>query len=325
MGETAVTPRVENEYPVELTAPDISAYKAGNTGIEYVTTLDSGTPGPHVVVTVVVHGNEICGAIAADYFFKTGLQPRQGKLTIAFCNVEAYLQFDPEDPTISRYVDEDFNRVWDEETLDGERNTQELIRARQIRPIIADADVLLDIHSMQKKIEALMLCGPLPKGRALAKGVGVPRMVVSDAGHAAGRRMRDYGDFINPDSAKNALLVECGQHWEKNSETVAIETLFRYLVFTGAITADDAAPHLGDTPPAQKFIEVSQPVTIETDNFRFVEEFKGFEVIAKAGTVLGYDGDKEVTTPYDDCVLIMPTKRFIKGASAVRLGRFIEG
>ena len=319
-----MTPRVENEFPIELTAPDISAYKAGNTGIDYVTTLDSGKPGPHVVVTAVVHGNEICGAIAVDYFFKSGLQPRAGKLTFAFCNVEAYLQFDPEDPTVSRYCDEDFNRVWDAAVLDGDRQSLELTRAREIRPIIADADFLLDIHSMQKKIEALMLCGPLPKGRVLAKGVGVPRMVVSDAGHAAGKRMRDYGDFINPDSPKNSLLVECGQHWEAASGPIAIETLFRYLVYTGAITADDAAPHLGDTPPAQKFIEVSGPVTIHTDAFRFVEEFNGFEVIEKVGTLLGYDGETEVRTPYDNCVLIMPTKRFIKGGSAVRLGQFID-
>ena len=95
-----MTPRVENEYPIEITAPDISAYKAGNTGLDYVTTFDSGTPGPHVLVTAVVHGNEICGAIALDYFFKTGLQPRRGKLTLAFCNVEAFLSYDPEDPTV---------------------------------------------------------------------------------------------------------------------------------------------------------------------------------------------------------------------------------
>jgi len=315
--------RLENEFPIEITPPDISPYKAGNTGIDYVTTMDSGVSGPHVLVTAVVHGNEICGAIALDYFFKTGLRPRAGKLTLAFCNVEAFLSFDAADPTVSRFIDEDFNRVWDMDVLDGPRQSKELTRARILRPIIAEADLLLDIHSMQKKTEALMLSGPLAKGRELAKGTGVPKIVVSDHGHAAGKRMRDYGDFINPNSPKNSLLVECGQHWEKASETVAIETLFRFLVYTGAISAEDAAPHLGDTPPAQDFIEVSGPVTITTDNFRFVEEYNGFEVIEKAGTVLAYDGEEAVVTPYDNCVLIMPSKRLGRGGSAVRLGRFI--
>ena len=36
-----------NEYPVELTPPDIAPYKAGNTGVDWFTTFDSGAPGPH--------------------------------------------------------------------------------------------------------------------------------------------------------------------------------------------------------------------------------------------------------------------------------------
>ena len=35
------------------------------------------------------------------------------------------------------------------------------------------------------------------------------------------------------------------------------------------------------------------------------------------------DGDREVRTPYDDCVLVMPSKRLYRGQTAVRLGRFV--
>ena len=52
---------------VELTAPDISAYRQSNVGIDYVTRLDSGKPGPHVIVQALTHGNEYCGAIALDW------------------------------------------------------------------------------------------------------------------------------------------------------------------------------------------------------------------------------------------------------------------
>ncbi len=319
-----MTPRVKNDFPIELTAPDISAYKTGNTGVDYVTTLDSCTPGPHVLVTAAVHGNEICGPIALDYFYQNDFRPRIGKLTLAFCNYEAYLSFDPEDPTISRYIDEDFNRLWSEETLDGPRQSQELTRAREFRPFVADADFLLDIHSMQKKTDPLMLSGPLPKGRALARGTQVPEIVVSDHGHAAGKRMRDYGDFINPKSPKNSLLVECGQHWEKACGPLAIETMLRFLAHTETLSSEDVIDHLGPTPPQQRFIEVSGPVTITTDNFRFVEEYQGFEVIEKEGTIIAYDDDIEIRTPYDNCVLIMPSRRLGPGGSAVRLGQFID-
>ena len=46
------------------------------------------------------------------------------------------------------------------------------------------------------------------------------------------------------------------------------------------------------------------------------------ELIAQAGTLIAYDGDEEVRTPYDACVLIMPSRRLRKGESAVRYGRY---
>lgn len=309
--------------PMELTPPDISPYKAGNTGIDYFTTFEAAAPGPHVMVTAVVHGNELCGAIALDHLFRENLRPARGKLTLGFANVGAFHSFDPAQPRDSRYIDEDFNRLWDVATLEGERDSAELRRAREIWPLVDQADFLLDIHSMQHATAPLMMAGPLPKGRALARGVGIPETVVSDAGHAAGRRMRDYRGFAEEASPRNAVLIECGQHWEASSRDVAIETVYRFLRHLEAITPEAAGPFISEAVPDQKFIEVAGPVTIETDAFRFAENYKGLEVIANAGTVIGYDGDKEVATPFDDCVLIMPSRRLKKGESAVRFGRFV--
>ena len=80
-----------------------------------------------------------------------------------------------------------------------------------------------------------------------------------------------------------------------------------------------------DNPPPQKFITVTDAVTIRDDDFAFVEEFNGMEVIPKAGTVIAHDGPDPVRTPYDSCVLIMPSRRLNAGASAVRFGRFVVG
>lgn len=310
------------DYPVELTAPDTSAYKDGNTGIDYITTFDSGKPGPHVMVNAVTHGNEICGAVVVDFLFREKVKPTRGRLTLGFANYQAFLNFDPRHPAMSRYVDEDFNRLWSPDVLDGDRNSAELSRAREMRPFIDTVDLLLDIHSMQTRTPALMLAGPLGKGRELAAAVGVPEFVVSDEGHAAGKRLRDYGGFGEPGGAKNALLVECGQHWERSSADVAMQTTLRFLAHCGIADPDFLAAHLAPDPPPQKFIAVTEAVTIETDDFSFEEEFVGMEVIAKAGTVIAHDDGKPVTTPYDDCVLIMPSRRMTPGQTAVRLGRF---
>lgn len=318
-------PGVPNPHPIELEAPDISAYARGNTGIDYITSFDSGRPGPHVMITALVHGNEICGAIALDWLFHRNVRPVQGRLSLGFMNVAAYGLFDPANPTVSRFVDEDFNRLWSADVLDGSRGSTELARARAVRAHIDTVDLLLDLHSMQTPNPALILAGPLPKGRALARALGTPAHIVCDAGHAAGTRLRDYAGFGDPASPKNALLVECRQHWEAEAGPIAIETAIRFLHATESVDRDFGADFLAGRPkpPPQMAIEVTTAVTIRSGAFRFLGEFQGMEVIPEAGTVVAMDGDIPVETPYDDCVLIMPSRRLVPGATAVRLGRFV--
>lgn len=314
----------EMQFPVEISAPDISAYQHGNTGIDYISQFDSGQAGPHVMISAVVHGNELCGAIALDWLLREGIRPRLGKLTLAFMNVTAFERFDAHQPSASRYVDEDFNRLWSRSVLDSDRDSCELRRAREVRPLVDAVDVLLDIHSMQQGKTALTLCGPLEKGRRLAMTLGSPAHIVADEGHAAGKRMRDYAGFGDPDSSKNSLLVECGQHWKKTTVDIAKDQCVRFLNQHDMLDPEFAHAHLQTRfSSAQKIIEVTGPITIKTDAFRFTDDFHGLDVIAKAGTLIGFDGAEEIRTPYDDCVLIMPSLRRRKGESAVRLGRFV--
>jgi hypothetical protein len=65
-------------------------------------------------------------------------------------------------------------------------------------------------------------------------------------------------------------------------------------------------------------------VTIETDEFAFVQPVAGLDVIPRGGSLLARDGAKQVLTPYDNAVLIMPTRRPRKGETAVRIGRFVN-
>ena len=313
-----------NNYPIELQPPDIGPYRAGNCGIDYVSSFDSGNAGPHLMLAALTHGNELCGAIALDWLLRQGVRPLAGKLTLAFVNVAAYARFNLDDPRASRFVDEDFNRVWSIDALEGGRDSVELRRARELRALVASVDALFDIHSMQHATPPLMMCGMTGKARTLARQLGTPAHLVCDAGHAAGRRMRDYGDFADEDSPKSALLIECGQHWERASATVAIDAMLRFLLHFGAIGQEFAAPHLAPLPASQRVVEVTQAVTIESDAFQFAAPYVGMELIERAGTLIGHDGERPVATPYDNCVLIRPSMRLRKGETAVRLGRIVS-
>ena len=76
--------------------------------------------------------------------------------------------------------------------------------------------------------------------------------------------------------------------------------------------------------PRQRLIEVSAAVTIATDDFAFTLPVHGLQTIPIAGTPYAVDGGTLIRTPYDDCVLIMPTRKPKRGETAVRLGRRVD-
>ena len=81
--------RVPSCSPVRTCRPS-----AGNTdtpGWHF----DSGVPGKRVMLSALIHGNELCGAWALKDALAAGLRPRRGSLTLAFCNLAAFDRFDP--------------------------------------------------------------------------------------------------------------------------------------------------------------------------------------------------------------------------------------
>ena len=214
------------------------------------------------------------------------------------------------------------NRLWDHAALDGERRSAELTRARALRPVFEAADFLLDLHSMQFSAAPLLLAGLVDQSVALARRRRSPAVIVRDRGHPGGVRLRDYGAFADLVSPRTALLVECGQHWEKNAADVATIACYRFLAACGLFAPGTCQRVLDFAAPPQRVIEVTEAVTAASDDFRFTAPYRGLEVVPKAGTEIARDGGRAVTTPYDDCVLVMPSMRLTRGHTAVRLGRY---
>lgn len=302
-------------FPVELEAPDLGPWLEGNAGVPGVITLQGSGPGPHLVLIALIHGNEIAGAIVLDRLLRTGFRPACGRLTLVFANLSAFTQFDPEQPTASRFLEEDMNRVWDPAVLDGPRASSELTRARRLRPVIDSADLLLDLHSMLWPSDPLLLCGPGARGRALGVALGVPSLVVADHGHVTGPRLIDYPRFTGPGSAA-ACLVEAGQHWRHETIDVMQSCVTAMLGHAGM-----AAPPVPRPPP--RCAEVTVAVTASTSLFTFLQPFRGGEVIPQRDTLIALDGETEIRTPHDDTLLVMPSLRASRGHTAVRMARFV--
>jgi hypothetical protein len=290
-------PRLE----VRIAAPDLRPWLAGNA-LPGVWSFEARAPGRHVAVVALVHGNEIGGAVALDRWLRAGLRPARGRLSLVLANTAAYARFDPEDPTASRFVDEDLNRVWDEEALRGGRRSCELARARALRPLLDTVDVLLDLHSMLWPSDPLILVGRPARARRLGLAVGAPALVVADDGHTGGRRLIDYAPFAAPEASAARVLHQAG-------------------------TLDPADPVL-PRPPTEgappRLAEVTRTVTARTPGFTFMRSFRGGEVVPRRNTLIALDGETEIRTPHDDCLLVMPSLRTTPGHTAVRLARFVE-
>ncbi|MBC9208408.1 succinylglutamate desuccinylase/aspartoacylase family protein [Roseomonas aerophila] len=299
-------------FPVRLPIPDLRPWLEGNR-LPGVWSFDAPLPGPHVALVSLIHGNEIAGALLLARWLREGLRPLRGRLTFIFGNLAAFARFDPADPTISRFVDEDLNRVWDDRMLAGTRRSTELERARALRPLMDEVDVLLDLHSMLWPSDPLIIAGQAAESRALGLRLGTPPLVVADHGHQTGRRLIDSPAFAE----RPALLVEGGPHWEETT----LETLER--------CATTLLQEYGLIPPAPapvtpgRLAEVTRTVIAGTHAFTFVEQFRGGTVIPRRNTLLALDGDQEIRTPHDDCLLIMPSPRALRGHTAIRLARYV--
>ena len=316
--------------PVQIHKPNIARWAASGSDISYVHERQgSATPGPEVLVTALVHGNEYSGAIVVAELLASGWHPSCGRVTFAFCNVAAFDRFEPAQPDAARFVDEDFNRVWSAARLDSDAQSTELTRARQLRPFVDRATHLLDLHSMHELGAPLLVTGTLQRNIDFAQALQTSSQAIIDSGHADGVRMRDYAAFSDPAGDRIALLLEAGQHWQASSVAVARNTLARFLVASGALTQAEAETTmppgwlLANTAPPTP-VKVTGRVVAQSMDFAFTDAFTGGEVITKAGTTIAHDAGHAVITPHDDCVLVMPSVRQLRpGVTVVRLGQLI--
>ena len=304
---------------------DISAYREGTGGIDYVFSFDGARPGPHLVVNALTHGNEFCGREVVTTLLDHGLRPQRGRLSLVLANVAAHDAFDPADPGASRFVDRDFNRIWDDRTIDEDTRSSEAARARQLRPLYRTADRLLDLHTTFLGDRPFFVIPDLDKAIDLARKVGSPGAVVVLApGGMHGRTIMEYGPFVDPGSDNRAVVVECGQHWARAATDRALDCTLSFLVAEGALPEEAVAALRPAVPPdPQRHYQVTAHLFAETDRFRYARGFSGFDVLAP-DEVVAWDGDRAVRAPHDDAVVILARPRPKRGGEAMSFGRLVS-
>ena len=306
---------------LEVLPRDLSAYKTGNTGIDYVHRFESGKPGPHVLVNALTHGNEICGMVAATHILDTGLRPQIGTLTVSFANVAAYEAFDIEQPFKNRQLVHNLNRVWSAAELDGTIDSPEMRRARELRPVVAAADHILDIHSTAHPVVPFWVYPAHERNARLALALGRPPVhLVMPRGLGSGTPLIQHGAHGEAQStAGAAVVVECGQHFAQSAADLATDVALAFIAHFG-LTDPPAPAHAAQL---QQRFELLETHVIQSTDFHFIKPVIGFEVFAK-GELIAINGPDEIVAPCDDCTIFMPSREAIVGKEACYLTRPLD-
>jgi predicted deacylase len=304
---------------IEVAPRDLSRYRAGNTGIDYVHRFASGRPGPHVMVNGLTHGNEFCGMVAVCHLLDSGVRPKIGTLTLSFANVAAYETFDPAKPFESRLITHNLNRIWSPAWLDGGEDSVELRRAREMRPAVAAADHILDIHSTSQDVVPFWVYPNFERNAAVARAIAPPHVhLVMPLGLGSGTPLVQYDGHGRADGAGAALVVECGQHFKQATAELATEVAQDFLAHFGLIDRPAPKAHA----PARRF-ELLRTHVIQDPGFAFTRPVIGFETFA-AGELIATDGTEEIRAPCDDCTIFMPARTVIVGREGVYLTKPLD-
>lgn len=300
---------------LEVFPRDLAPYRDGNTGIPYVHRFESGRPGPHVLVNALTHGNEFCGMVAACHLLDHGVRPRIGTLTVSFANVAAYESFDPAQPLASRQLVHNLNRVWSDAQLDGPDHSPELARARELRPVVAAADHVLDLHSTSADVQPFWVYPRRAANAAAALALGRPAVhLVMPQGLGSGTPLIQHGRLADPAHDGVALVAECGGHFRQASADLAVQVALDFIAHFGLIERERPA-----VAPQQRY-ELLQTIVIQTPDWRFARPVQGFETF-DAGELIARDGDTEIRAPGGGCTILMPTRHPVPGREGVYLAR----
>jgi len=301
-----------------LAMPDLRPFAAGSHGVPYVWTLDSGRPGPHAGVVALVHGGEAAGAHALVRLFDLGLHPARGRLTLVFANPEAARCHDPRAPHRARFLAADLNRLWDPEEPGGD--SPEARRRRELLPLVAKLDVVLDIHTAGSDTPPVLMCGRDGEGLSLAVRIASVRVVLRDAPRSDGLRLVDR---VRAQGGVG-LLLEAGRHDDPASADVALACVLELLAALEMLDAATAAL-LPARTPAPSILEVTHEVRVERGPFLMSRGVRHLTPVGPAGTLLARDGGRPVRAPYDGCIPVLPARRPPPGTVALRLARHVAG
>lgn len=287
-------------------------------------------PGPRLMVTGAVHGNETCGTLAihriTDEIDSGALAIARG--TVTFVPITNPLAFAKRDRAGDRNLNRNLGPV------EKPTNFEDRV-ANWLCPLLARHEVLLDLHSTRGKTQAFAMLGPRDNTgtlepfqhskaeRELAKRLGVNRFVegwLSTYAKGVERRVREgLGSVLNTDPRYGigtteymrsvggyAVTLECGQHGDPQSPEVAYRAIRNVLAHL-QMTPSPALPHGGGSQIFEG-LRIHEVVDRAHPEDRFTREWASFDRLKKGEVIAVRHSGEELRAPDNGWILFPDAK-----------------
>ncbi|AHE98825.1 M14 family metallopeptidase [Thioalkalivibrio paradoxus] len=291
--------------------------------------------GPRLIVLGAVHGNETCGPKAilrlASELERGERQLLRGTLTLVpVANPLAYQRGE-------RMGERNLNRNFRE--TDDPRDYEDRI-ANRLAPLLAQHDVLLDLHSFHTPGEPFVMLGPQDNQsdlepfrhaaaeEALVRRLGPRRVVegwLETYARGVARRIRNpnaslRAQMLSTDPSYGigtteymrshggyGVTLECGQHDDPEAPEVGYRAILAALAHLEML--DLAAP------PPRTDLEVLRLVEVidrDHPDDRFARPWQSFDRVC-AGEAIGVRADGEVVRSPGDGFIVFPNPKALPG------------
>ncbi|MCB5189758.1 succinylglutamate desuccinylase/aspartoacylase family protein [Methylobacillus arboreus] len=299
-------------------------------------------PGKRLIVLGGVHGNEPCGTLAISRVINDiedgRLDIAAGEVTfVPVCNPLAREQY-------SRGGERNLNRKLF--PTDNPQQFEDYV-ANWLCPLLADHDVLLDLHSFHTPGEPFAMLGPKnnqgslepfahdAEEEALARHLGVKLFVDGWLDTYASGVTRRQGQSVHetPDADVRygvgtteymrsqggyGLTLECGQHEDASAPEVAYQAILNTLAWLGL--SGNQKP---EETPDRKTLRLFEVVDKVDPADSLAREWQGFECLS-AGTLIGTRASGEEIRAVETVHIVFPNPHAEPGSEWFYLARPVE-
>ena len=277
-------------------------------------------PGPHIVVIGGTHGDERTGIevikILQPMFAKGEKTLAKGRLTLILGNEEAIRLV-----RRATLPEHNLNRLFTEEHLAGPvLDFYESRRAHELAPILASADISIDLHSTSTPSKPFLANLFSPRHERVFRWFDTGT-VLADPDFILGGRRATTDEYVES-CGGIGICFETGYEKDTSMRSAVAESVLNILRDQGLL---DPTGHL--TPPKRKYkvYQFAKRVFLTGAGFRYAGEFpEEFQEVRK-GEIIGYHGDVPEVAEEDSAIVLQKApEKWVVGRDIFFLARRVK-